>query len=120
MKTKLILIGIIVVLIVGVFGFKLYKNNYETKRYGQIKSDVYEETSKYLKIVSPNCHEGVSTRIDQDDLIVNGGMEKSKLLDIDKKNYCKTTVNADCINKQWKIKVYISCDNYEDKGYVEW
>lgn len=110
-----------------------YKNNrgvkygswfmkYNLDRYDEIKENVDKELERYMKLVSPNCQQGSGGHlITHETLVLNGGMDKDILLDVDNKSYCGLYVDTFCpkdgIN-DWKI--YISCEDYEDKGYVEW
>lgn len=110
-----------------------YKNNrgvkygswfmkYSLDRYDEIKKDVDKELERYLNLVSPNCSPGgANITITHETLVFNGGMDKDVLLDIDNKSYCGLYVSTSCPKEgthEWKI--YLSCNEYEDKGYVEW
>lgn len=110
-----------------------YKNNrgvkygswfmkYSLDRYDEIKDDIDKELERYMSLVSPNCQQGNGGQlITHETLVFNGGMDKEILLDIDNKSYCglyvKTSCPKDGIN-EWKI--YLSCNDYEDEGYIEW
>ena len=48
-------------------------------------------------------------------------MDKEKLLDVDKKSYCKVYVYTNCAEVgKWNWKTTISCKNYQDKDYKDW
>lgn len=88
--------------------------------YEQIRKNIEQETIRYLNISSPNCS-SVPMTIDEETLIVQAGMDRKKLLDIDNKSYCKTTVKAYCDEtSQWQLDIKISCKDYEDEGYIDW
>lgn len=90
-------------------GCKKDKNAY----YEQMKKDIAEETIRYLNIASPSGCSGPMT-MDEKILIVQAGIDEEKLLDIDKKSYCKVTVVADCDESlNWKLDIDLHCKNYE-------
>jgi len=95
---------------------------YSLDRYDEIKNDIDAELNRYMKVVSPNCIKSNSGQlITHKTLVINGGMDKEVLLDVDGKSYCgvyvKTSCPEDGVNA-WKI--YLSCNDYEDKGYEAW
>lgn len=90
-------------------GCKKDKNAY----YEQMKKDIEEEIIRYLNISSPNCS-SVPSIIDETILIVQAGIDKEKLLDINKNSYCKVTVVANCDeNSEWKLDITLHCSDYE-------
>ena len=95
---------------------------YNLDRYEEIRNDINKEMERYLYFIAPNCNSdnagGYQTH---KDLVYNNGFDKEKLLDIDKKSYCKAYIKYKCVDKgKWDWSTYISCSDYEDKGYVEW
>lgn len=110
-----------------------YKNNrgvkygswfmsYSLDRYDEIKKDIDDEMERYLYLISPNCSiENAGGYLTHRDLVYNNNFDKEKLLDVDNKSYCKAYIKYKCVETgKWEWKSYISCNNYEDKGYVNW
>ena len=51
-------------------------------------------------------------------MLVQWAMDKSKLLDIDNKSYCKARIEVSCIaENQLENNVYLKCKDYEDENY---
>lgn len=99
-----------------------YKNNLEMKRYKQIKEDVAYETEKFLNSsLPPEYNDGREEYLYEDDIThpQARGADKSILLDVNKKTYCKAAIYGKCVNNKWNIKVYISCKDYTDKEYED-
>lgn len=95
----------------------------DEERYAQIKNDINKELERYLYVKYPKCsvsnHKVITT--DHEDLVINGGFDKEKLLDTDLKSYCMVYVDATCVSDgkiDWKI--YLSCKNYIDDGFKKW
>ncbi len=96
--------------------------SYNLDRYDEIRNAINKELERYMRLVSPHCQQGSGgLLITHKTLVVNGGMDKDVLLDVDNKSYCGVHVDTFCpedgIN-DWNI--YISCKDYEDKGYIGW
>lgn len=95
---------------------------YSLDRYDEIKNAIDKELERYMKLVSPNCIKSNNGQlITHKTLVINGGMDKEILLDIDNKSYCGVYVDTSCPENgvnAWKI--YLSCNDYEDKGYKSW
>lgn len=75
-----------------------------------------------MYVIAPKCYpdNGIPL-ITHHDLVYNAGMDKEKLLDIDKKSYCKVYVKTKCVEiGQWNWNIMISYKEYEDNGYVDW
>lgn len=121
MKKKLFIVVSISIFMLLVFGL-IYKNYSINKRYEIMKKELGEEATKYLKISHPYCTPGSeSFTINENTLLVQFAMDKKKLLDIDKKNYCKARIEVMCIAvNELDIDVYIKCKDYEDKNYSNW
>ena len=123
MKKKLIIITIfIVIAVIGIvvgLSYKKYSNN---KRYETIKTEIEEEAKRYLKVSHPYCTPGSgSFTMNEDTLLVQWAMDKKKLLDVDRKSYCKTRIEVTCVaTNELDIDVYIKCKDYEDKNYSNW
>lgn len=91
-----------------------------SKYYDQMKKDIEEETLRYLSITAPNCSM-TPIIIDEESLIVQAGMDKKKLLDIDNQSYCKVTIKSVCDeSSKWQLDIKLSCRDYEDEGYIDW
>lgn len=125
MKKKIIVLSLILTFIViGIFtlNYKNIINQKNKKRYEQINEDLSEETEKYLKISHPYCSPGSgSFTITEEALLYQWGMDKEKLLDVDKKSYCKARINVTCISEnKLKWEINLSCKDYEDDNYSNW
>ena len=123
-KYKLIIIiSIIIIISLGLFIIiPIYKDYSNNKRYNQIKEDIQEDIASYLRITNPYCTKGAATKtITDETLIYQRGMDKEKLLDIDKKSYCKVRIEIKCVEENkldWDT--YLSCKDYEDINYSNW
>ena len=121
MKKKIIIISVfLTVLVLGTIGGLSYKKYAINKRYETMKKELAEETTKYLKISHPYCTPGTggSFTITEETLLVQWGMDKKKLLDIDKKSYCKARLEVTCVaENELDNDIYIKCKDYEDKNY---
>lgn len=127
MKKRLIILVIFIVVItfsvILFLNIKDYNKKVENeKRYEQIKKDVNNELERYMYVIAPSCSpENGTPIITHRDLVYNAGMDKEKLLDIDKKSYCKVYVNTECVEVgKWSWETYISCNDYTDEGYIDW
>ena len=121
-KHKLIILTIIILFFGLLLIIPMYKDYSNNQRYNEIKEDIQENIASYLKIVYPYCTPSKSTTTITDEaLVYQRGMDKEKLLDIDKKSYCKVRIEIRCIaeNKlEWDT--YLKCKDYEDKNYSNW
>ena len=120
MKKKLMIIFVfIVILVIGIVARLSYKKYSNNKRYETIKTEIEEETKRYLKVSHPYCTPGSgSFTMSEDTLLVQWAMDKKKLLDVDEKSYCKTRIEVTCIaNGELDTDVYIKCKDYEDEKY---
>ncbi len=126
MKRVIILIIIVFLIICGgILSFNVYNNNKQKqnqKRYADIKKDINKELKRYIYVIAPKCYPyNGGSLITHRDLVYNGGMDIEKLLDIDKKSYCKVYAKAICVEVgEWDWDIMISCKDYEDEGYVDW
>lgn len=122
----LIIIGILIIMIMAVFFIlqkeAIKKEASDEKRYQTIKKDIDKEMERYLYYIAPNCSsENSGGHLTHKDLVYNNGFEKDKLLDVDKKSYCKAYIKYKCIEDgKWDWKTTISCKNYQDKDYKDW
>ena len=120
-KEEYILIfAIILIIIISIPNVYLLSNN-NNSRYNEIKEDINKKLEKYLYVVQPKCQKGSSRHITHKELVYNAGFDKEKLLDINNKSYCMVYVPVKCVEEgklEWKI--YISCNDYEDKGFIKW
>ena len=104
----------------GICGKKLVRTTYEKEKYYQdLKDNIHEDISKYIKINGPYCSVGsASYTIDEETLMVQAGIDKKKFLDMDGKSYCKVKVNVRCVaENEHDFDTYLKCKNYEDKEY---
>ena len=127
MKKKIIIsVLLLSLIIIGSILFVNIKNNkikeQNKKRYEEIKNDIDTELKRYMYVIAPKCYpENGTPLITHRDLVYNGGMDKEKFLDIDKKSYCKAYIKTKCIEVgTWDWDIMISCKNYTDDGYVDW
>lgn len=119
-KKKIILVSILViVLCIGMICIKVHNVKENNKFYNGIKDNIDKDIEKYLKISSPYCSIDSATFVmDEDVLVVQAGIDKEKLRDIDGNSYCKVKVEVRCVaeNKHdWDT--YLKCSNYVDKEY---
>ena len=123
---KNIILFIIIVILIGLCIILLkYKNIISImnqKRYDEIRMDIKEEATEYLKISHPYCSPGSGDfTIKEESLLYQWGMDKETLLDIDKESYCKVRVEATCVSvNKLDLDVYLSCKDYEDENYSNW
>ena len=75
-----------------------------------------------MKISHPYCTPGSADfTINEEALLYQWGMDKGKLLDVDKESYCKTRIEVSCVStNKLDLDVYISCKDYEDENYSNW
>lgn len=121
-KKIIVLVLMLILIICVVGGVIFYKNYFSDYRYDKIKEDIQEDIAGYLRVVYPHCtpREG-GLIITDETLIYQRGMDKEKLLDIDKKSYCKVRVEVRCVLEdtlEWDT--YLKCKNYEDVEYSNW
>ncbi|MDO4995970.1 MAG: hypothetical protein Q4E69_02205 [Bacilli bacterium] len=137
---KILLIVIIVICIIGsvVITLDINRKKSANKRYTEIKESVKKAVEWNLKAQYPSCP--ISNDFDKNAnngesfynssfLINNGYLKKEELLDIDGKSYCDIYVvirvkYEDPLDHQnncsTSYKAYIKCNDYEDKGYIDW
>lgn len=127
MKKKIFILILIVIFIVSAgilfVKFKNYKiQKQNTKRYEEIKKDIDFELKRYMYVIAPKCYpENGSPLLTHKDLVNNGGMDKEKFLDIDRKSYCKAYIKTKCVEiGKWTWNITISCKDYTDKEYIDW
>ncbi len=142
-KKKTILLVILVIMIclaIGYVSYKKYKVNQEIKRrerYNEIREDVKSAVEWNLKATHPGCL--ISKRFNKTTstinffnssiLINNGYIKKDQLLDIDNESYCDVYVKINQFlensldyqhNCELYYKIYLKCNDYEEKGYINW
>ena len=123
MKKKLIIVAVfIVILMIGIIAGLNYKKYSNNKRYETIKMEIEEEAKRYLKVSHPYCTPGsASFTTNEETLLVQWAMDKKKLLDVDRKSYCKTRIEVTCVaENELDMDVYIKCKDYEDENYSNW
>ena len=93
MKKKIIII-LILLIVIGLI-WKTITDNKKQKYYKNMKENIQEDIKQYIKISNPYCSvDSAEYTIDDEILIVQAGIDKSKLLDIDGKSYCKVKINV--------------------------
>ena len=121
-KHKLIVLTITILSFSLLLIISIYKDYSNNQRYNQIKEDIQKDIASYLKITSPYCTpSNATTTMTDEALVYQRGMDKEKLLDVDKKSYCKVRIEIRCVaeNKlEWDT--YLKCKDYEDKNYSNW
>lgn len=144
MKKKIAIILLIVIIVICIIGSVIFitlNNNRKKnadKRYTEIKESVKKAVEWNLKAQYPSCP--ISSDFDKEIkngkyfynssfLINNGYLKKEELLDIDGKSYCDIYVvikvkYEDPLDHQkncsTSYKAYIKCNDYVDKGYIDW
>ena len=121
MKKKIIIILIIFILLTSVVIFLININHKkEIERYNQIKSDVKEEAITYLTITRVP-ENGKKAYLYEDDIVnpLHRGEDKKIILDVDKKSYCRVSIEGFAKDNKWDANVYLKCKKYEDKLYEE-
>ena len=145
MKKKNIILIIVIVLITIItiiaIGIKKHQDdvkNNNNQRYSEIKESVKKAVEWNIKAQYPSCP--ISSVFDKDAqtgktfynssfLIDQGYIKKEELLDVDGKPYCDIYVvikvkYEDPLDHQnncsTSYKAYIKCNDYVDKGYIDW
>ena len=103
-KVITILIIIITIIIIGIFGIKVYIKKDEQKRYNEIKESVKKAVEWQIKATQPYCTlvHGIPDNMKSNSgghmqskhLINSGYIKKEELLDIDKKSYMVVDRNS--------------------------
>ena len=135
---KIIIFGIVLFIIMGICIIYLIYNNKESNRYLEIKDNVRKAVLWNIDAQYPYCtvsnnynkdFKTKDTSYNSSFLINNGYIKKSELLDIDNKSYCDVYVKIKAkYDNQYDYqegctifyKIYLKCNNYEDKGYIDW
>lgn len=139
-----VLICIALFVIIGINHNKDLKNNEkkenDNKRYAEIKESTKKAVEWNIKAMYPNCPitdafddvknaNTSGTHYNSSFLISNGYIKKDELLDVDGKNYCDVYVIVQTNfedpqdhqkNCTTAYKIYLKCNDYEDKGYIDW
>lgn len=144
MKKKILIILCFVLLIslCLALAFTIYKNkkydkkqkeDLEQQRYNEIKENVKKGVEWKLRANYPKCpignkYEKKKTSYCNSSYLINQGfIKKEDLLDIDGSSYCDVYVQIytyfkDPLDQQNNCEVnyelYLKCENYEDKGYI--
>ena len=123
MKRKKIIIVILIISTLTIIAYFIYNDiNYknELQRYNQIKEDVRVEAITYLTIIRiPQS--GKKAYLYEDDIVnpLHRGADKNIILDVDKKSYCKVSIEGFVKDNKWDANVYLKCKKYEDELYEE-
>lgn len=141
MKKKLLIIVSIfvfmIILFLGIFFYNSWQEKKEQARYAEIKESVKKAVEWNISAQYPYCNISKDFRetsfpgsfYNSSFLIDNGYIKKEELLDIDGKSYCDVYVDIntyyeDPLNHQKNCeiyyKIYLKCNNYKDKGYINW
>ena len=117
-RKMLFIVPISVVIIITII-LVCISNNKEKNYYQELKDNIQDDISRYIKISSPYCSvSSGSSTIDEEILIVQAGIDKNKFLDIDGKSYCKVKVNIRCVaENEYDFDTYLKCKDYKDEGY---
>lgn len=119
-KNKIILLAIITILLASILIMLICISDHKNQKYYQeLKDNLQEDIEKYIKISAPYCSVGSSSfTIDEETLIVQAGINKDKLLDIDGESYCKVRIKTRCVaENKHSWDTYLKCKYYEDKEY---
>ncbi len=140
-KIKFIIIPLIILLITFLSFILLNQHNKANEkklnenRYSEIRRSVEKAVKWNISAMYPNCEisDGFKdlsgTHYNSSFLINNGYIKKEELLDIDNKSYCDVYVD---IRSEYKdeldhqrdckiyYKIYLKCNEFEDKGYINW
>lgn len=140
-KIKFIIISLIILLITLLSFILLNQHNKANEkklnenRYSEIRRSVEKAVKWNISAMYPNCEisDGFKdlsgTHYNSSFLINNGYIKKEELLDIDNKSYCDVYVD---IRSEYKdeldhqrdckiyYKIYLKCNEFEDKGYINW
>lgn len=139
-KMLLIIVSIFVFMIIlflGIFFYNSWQEKKEQARYAEIKESVKKAVEWNISAQYPYCNISKDFRetsfpgsfYNSSFLIDNGYIKKEELLDIDGKSYCDVYVDIntyyeDPLNHQKNCeiyyKIYLKCNNYKDKGYINW
>lgn len=141
MKKKLLIIVSIfvfmIILFLGIFFYNSWQEKKEQARYAEIKESVKKAVEWNISAQYPYCNISKDFRetsfpgsfYNSSFLIDNGYIKKEELLDIDGESYCDVYVDIntyyeDPLNHQKNCeiyyKIYLKCNNYKDKGYINW
>lgn len=139
-KMLLIIVSIFVFMIIlflGIFFYNSWQEKKEQARYAEIKESVKKAVEWNISAQYPYCNISKDFRetsfpgsfYNSSFLIDNGYIKKEELLDIDGESYCDVYVDIntyyeDPLNHQKNCeiyyKIYLKCNNYKDKGYINW
>ena len=141
-KKKIMIAMVILIVLCIAISLILYnkyekdKKNREQQRYNEIRESVKTAVEWNINAMYPYCEisDGFKkdlsgTHYNSSFLINNGYLKKEELLDVDKKSYCDIYVdiknefqNQQDHQRNCKIyyKIYLKCNNFEDKGYINW
>ena len=127
-----ILISVVLLFVIFIMLYNKYEKNKEQQRYNEIRENVKAAVELNINAMYPNCKISDGFKKDLSGsyynssfLINNGYIKKEELLDVDKKSYCDVYVDIkseyeDELEHQRDCKIYLKCNNFEDKGYINW
>ena len=137
----IIVLSFIVIFSLIFFSIKLFENNklkVAEKRYDEIRESAKKAMEWKLRANYPRCPIGDKYKKRKNSysnskyLIDQGYIKKEELLDIDGVNYCDMyvveyryideSISLESYKNDCEVdyKVYIKCNDYEDKGYIDW
>mgnify|MGYP003571441344 CR=1 FL=1 len=146
-KTIMFLTIVLVIILAIIIGILKHNANLKNKtkkdnnkRYLEIKKSAKKAVEWNINAMYPNCpitdtfneEKNANTsgsHYNASFLINNGYIKKDELLDIDKKNYCDVYVIIQTSyenpqdhqnNCSTAYKIYLKCNEYKDKGYINW
>lgn len=141
MKKKILIIAFVLVLVMllvaSIFIYKSKKEKEEQARYVEIKESVKKAVEWNLSAQYPFCKISKDFKetsfpgafYNSKFLINNGYIKKEELLDVDGESYCDVYVDINTYyedpldqqkNCELYYKIYLKCNNYKDKGYINW
>lgn len=129
---KLFLVIGIMILLISFTMKNYFEKKEETKkllRYNEIRENIKKAMDWQIRATfviksEENCNNLSSidgAHISSSGLIGEGYLKKDEMLDVDKVSYCKATIiTHEEENCNIGYKIYISCKDYQDEGYINW
>lgn len=140
-KIITILLVFLIVIVCSIFiGSDIIKKRTKIKhekRYSEIRENVKKAVEWNIKAQYPKCpitnnnkeSKGASSFYNSSFLINQGYIKKEELKDIDGETYCDVYVKINPYyedpldqqkNCEISYKIFLSCKDYTDKGYIDW
>ena len=140
-KSMIVLITLIVVIgicITAICIINKSKKNKVQDRYKEIRESAKKAVDWYIGASQPYCVIGDKkekkkySHSNSSFFINNGYIKKDELLDVDGVNYCDIyvvvyryideSISLEAYKNDCEInyKIYLKCNDYKDKGYIDW